>query len=97
MVVFSADQQNLSSRLNLAEWLLILGGNAVVLLSWTLDYFDFGQRYPVISVEKSLLFFSTYTPQDYRWWMFGLGEALMLLGIYVFFYRTHRRHKTNFV
>ena len=95
MVVFSADQQNLSSRLNLTEWLLILSGSMVVLLSWTWDYFDFGQGHPVISVEKSLLFFSTYTPQDYRWWMFGLGEVFLLCGVAIFFRRTHRRNSES--
>ncbi len=91
VVLFSADLQNLPTRINLSEWLLILSGSAFVLLSWTWDYFSFGQEYPIMSVEKSLFFFSTYTPQAYRWWMFGLGEILLLSGIFIFFLRTHRR------
>ena len=95
MVLFNTDQQNLSGHLNLTEWLLILGGSAVVLLSWTWDYFTFGQGYPTMSVEKSLRFFSTYTPQDYRWWLFGLGEGLLLCGVAIFFRRTHRRNSES--
>ena len=90
-VLYDIDLRNLSDRINMLEWLLIVGGSSVVLLSWTWDYFSFGQGYPMISVEKSLQFFSTYIPENYHWWVFGLGEGLILSGIFVFFYRTHRR------
>ena len=92
-VMYDIDRRNLSGRINMLEWLLILSGSSVVLLSWTWDYFSFDQGYPMISIEKSLQFFSTYIPQNYHWWVFGLGEGLMLSGVFIFFYRTHRRDK----
>ncbi len=91
-VLYRIDLLKLPGRINIVEWLLILGGSSIILLSWTWDYFSFGQGYPLISVEKSIQFFSTYIPQNYRWWMFCLGEGLILSGIIVFFYRTHRRN-----
>lgn len=90
IIMYDRDLQILKDRINILEWPLILSGSLVVLLSWTWDYFTMGQGLPLMSVQKSLLFFSTYVPQAYNWWVFGLGEGLILSGILLFFLRTRR-------
>ncbi|MDZ4715103.1 MAG: hypothetical protein SH819_06485 [Cytophagales bacterium] len=73
------------------EAVLILGGSLVVFLSWTWDYFS--QGYPLIGVEKSIRFFTTYIPETYRWWWFGLSEGMLLVAIWIYFMKTQRTRK----
>ncbi len=90
-VVYYRDLQNSTVGINLLEWLLLIGGSLVILLSWTWDYFVHLPGSALFSVEKSISFFSTYTPQSYNWWMFGLGELLLLSSAFIFFIRTRGR------
>lgn len=89
--VYYRDLQNPADGINFFEWLLLISGSFVILLSWTWDYFIHYQGRNLISTEKSISFFSTYTPQTYNWWIFGLGELLLLSSTFIFFIRTRGR------
>lgn len=71
------------------EWILLFGGSFIVFLSWTLNYFGFHSD--TISIEKSVQYFSTYVPQTYNWWLFGLGEVILLSAIMNFYFRNRDR------
>ena len=89
--VYYRDLQNPADGINFFEWLLLISGSFVILLSWTWDYFIHYQGRNLISTEKSISFFSTYTPQTYNWWIFGLGEFLLLSSAFIFIIRTRGR------
>ena len=87
--ILDREWKNLPASLNLMEWILIFSGSAIAFLSWTLDYFTFGDA--AVSVEKSVQYFTTYVPQSYNWWLFGFAEALLMFSIFVFLRRTRAR------
>lgn len=71
-----------------SEWILLIGGSFIVFFSWTMDYYRFGSD--LLSVEKSVRYFSTYVPQTYNWWLFCAGEFSLLAGIVIFLIRTRK-------
>jgi hypothetical protein len=89
VAILHRDAQQAPSSLNLMEWALMISGSVVLLISWTSDYFAVGKG--LLSEAQATEFFSTYVPQSYNWWLFGLAEVLLLSGIAVFFIRTGRK------
>lgn len=85
-VILTSDTQIKRGQINFLEWSLLGSGSLVLLVSWTWDYIIlFGPGIP--SAEQSISFYATYIPQHYSWWLFGLGEFLLLAAIYSFYRR----------
>lgn len=85
-VILTSDTQIKRGQINFLEWSLLGSGSLVLLVSWTWDYVVlFGPGIP--SAEQSISFYATYIPQHYSWWLFGLGEFLLLAAIYSFYRR----------
>lgn len=80
-VLIHGEKQNTSFSINLREWLLLTGGSVILLVSWTRDYLV--QGHGRLSEE----FFSSYVPGEYNWWIFGLGEFLLLSAVYSLYKR----------
>ena len=72
------------------EWLLLLGGCFIVMVSFMTDYFaylnehHFQQIWTLMSKEQMFIEIAAYIPNSYNWSMFWLGEILMILGILLF-------------
>lgn len=74
------EQKDASGVYSTKEWWLLSLGSLVILISWTWDYFALlGPAF--FSPEQSNLFFTTYIPSSFNWWMFGLGEVLLLFAV----------------
>jgi hypothetical protein len=84
-VLYYRDQQHAEHRIRTREWTFLITGSLIVILSWTWD--SFRHRPPAGSPQGALVSFSNYTPSSYAWWMFAIGEALLLLGIFLFWKR----------
>lgn len=85
-VILTSDIQIKREQISFLEWSLLGSGSLVLLVSWTWDYIIlFGPGIP--SAEQSISFYATYIPQHYSWWLFGLGEFLLLSAIYSFYRR----------
>lgn len=85
-VILTSDIQIKRGQINFLEWSLLGSGSLVLLVSWTWDYIVlFGPGIP--SAEQSISFYAAYIPQQYSWWLFGLGEFLLLAAIYSFYRR----------
>ncbi len=86
-VILTSDIQIKRGQINFLEWSLLGSGSLVLLVSWTWDYIIlFGPGIP--SAEQSISFYATYIPQHYSWWLFGLGEFLLLAAIYSLYRRS---------
>ena len=81
------DGQNPTNRINLVEWVLILFGCAIIVGSWMTDYLSLTWG-KTISAEEALQVFSNYVPRTYHWWIFAMGEVIILAGIFRFWMRT---------
>jgi len=93
MLIFSGtiyvrDLQNPSVRFSWKEWLWVLTGCLVVVISWTIDFLQYQSSIGVNTLEA----LSNYIPEHYNWWLFMLGEILMCTGI-ALFWRRSRTHK----
>lgn len=85
-VILTSDIQIKRGQINFLEWSLLGSGSLVLLISWTWDYVVlFGPGIP--SAEQSISFYAAYIPQHYSWWLFGLGEFLLLSAIYSLYRR----------
>jgi hypothetical protein len=85
--VYYRDLQRTEQRISLLEWALFFVGSQIVIVSWTWDYFL--HRLDSDVAKEALISFSNYVPSAYPWWMFAIGEGLLLLGIFHFWKRTN--------
>jgi hypothetical protein len=77
------------------EWSLLIAGSLMVILSFILDYLQYVDKWGgivilwTITSHESLFTESPrYIPQQFDWWLFWLGELLLLLAIGLFIKRT---------
>ena len=82
------------------EWLLLISGSIVVILSYTLDY----SRYMIEAFGFSVLvgdnankghaevvaYATQYVPETFNWWIFILGEIFILCGMTMLYLRENR-------
>lgn len=71
---------NSTLKLNPKEWMLFISGSVIVILSFIIEPYRYIKEY---SPEK----FPDYIPVHFDWWIFWLGEALILSGIILFYVR----------
>ncbi len=85
------------TRISGTEWLLLIAGSLVVIVSYTEDYVSFMLgRYSFFEVlfpsdlagqmEHAL----EYIPDSFAWWVFCVGQGLILAGTGFFFVRYRR-------
>jgi hypothetical protein len=77
------DQQSTNNKLSTKEWSLLIAGSLVVIGSWTWEYLQYS-----FSVDDPITAINTFVPQTYSWMVFWVGEALLLLAIYLFWRTT---------
>ena len=80
------NEKNSSLKVNSKEWLLLITGSVIVILSFTIDCYKFIQI-QISAGETALVATSKYIPQHFDWWIFWLGQALILTAISIFFFR----------
>jgi hypothetical protein len=79
--LYYRDVHQAGHRILLREWALFILGSQIVILSWTWDYFRTAR-------QDGLSFFYGYIPSAYSWWMFAVGECVLLISIFLFWKRT---------
>ncbi len=78
------DERGMESRIPGKIWAGLIAGSLVLILSWILDYsrhmlahFSVGEMLELKNPEV-LRLATTYEPANFPWWLFGLGEVLIL-------------------
>ena len=89
--------KNLSVRIKKSEWLLLIMGSLVTIISYTFDYLSFMLRRFSLSdffdpsKQSEILENATgYIPQSFPWWIFIAGELILIFAIYTFIQRNRR-------
>jgi len=97
LVVFFNEKTG-NVRISQIEWLILIFGSLVVILSFTWDYSKFIlQHYSIIEIfsasSREGLFDLAfqYIPRSFNWWLYGLGELIILFGIGVFYFRNKNK------
>ncbi|HEY3386076.1 MAG TPA: hypothetical protein VGK46_06180 [Saprospiraceae bacterium] len=94
MLTFSAailrnENTGQSHNLNWQHWSFIISGSLIIIIAWMWDYIAYSGRISD-APDRALEVLSTYVPVYFNWWMFGIGEALIIAGI-VLYYRSSKK------
>lgn len=74
-------------KINWIEWTLFIAGTIILILSWTRDYSKFILEHftfrEIWTVPREDLYriASEYIPRKFYWYLFWIGEAIILMGI----------------
>jgi hypothetical protein len=72
--------------LSSAEWLLLVSGSIIVIISFTIDFCKFVHSYNGEITDA----ISHYIPHNFNWWIFCPGESIILLAIFLFYIRAKK-------
>ena len=83
-IILYRHERGLESRIPWKIWVGLISGSLVLVFSWVLDYsrhmlanFSLGEMLQVKNPE--VLYLATlYVPGIFPWWLFGIGEVLIL-------------------
>jgi hypothetical protein len=86
--------KNLLTGIKKVEWAMLIFGSLVMILSYTLDYMKFivenADRFSLpessAMIEKS----TGYVPQSFPWWLFIIGQTILIAVLILFVLRNIR-------
>jgi hypothetical protein len=92
MVIFAwailqKEFQSKSQKINTQEWVLIILGSLIIILSWMWDYIIYSGHIVDVS-HHALEALSTYVPHQFNWWMFSIGDVFLIAAIFLYARRT---------
>jgi hypothetical protein len=87
-----------SIRIKAMEWILLIIGSFVLLITYMQDY----SRYMFIKYSFSDLFFTfpdqnmmdyatQYIPRHFNWWLFVIGQLLITSAVFLYYLRLRKR------
>jgi len=88
-------EKGIDVHLKMKEWILLIAGALVIILSFVQDYLKYcsihNARYSLPWKDTLFNEISTYVPSSFNWWIFTCGEALIIAGIISFIKRARGR------
>ncbi|HDZ40092.1 MAG TPA: hypothetical protein ENH59_00190 [Bacteroidetes bacterium] len=95
-VILYYSYRGVYTRLKASEWLILIAGALVVVVSFTWDYSGYIlERYSLSDIwnmplDGSLLEYAAgYIPRSFNWWLFGAGNLVVVSAI-ILIYRRFR-------
>lgn len=89
--ILALQQRSYPVKLKLGDWLMMISGSLIVILSFTIPYLNLMAETPgQASSEELLQKISAYIPGNYNWFLFGTGEFILLIAI-LFIIRRSRK------
>lgn len=75
-------------KISKLEWLLLIGGSLILITGFTWDYskylleeYSFGQIFTLPNKDALFDYASQYIPQSFNWFLFAVGQGIILSGI----------------
>ena len=98
IIYFDEKYQNI--KITASQLLLLISGVVIIIISFTTDYIEqaFNTSNSIWSVfsEKALFEeLKSYTPKQFCWWLFWLGDGLSSIGVLLFIKSKHSK-KSSF-
>jgi hypothetical protein len=94
IVIYNLENGN-SIQIGFVKWLLLISGSLTVIISFMWDYIMYlsqkGKEAAVWTLSGNAEMFNevkTYVPESFNWWLFGVGEALILFVVISLFKKT---------
>jgi len=101
VAVINFQEKGYNAHLKWKEWMMLIVGSLIIILSFTLDYFNYvvhgnsGNIWTPAAKQNMFDEIVHYVPSTYNWWLFGAGEAIVLMGIILFIRRVVRLPKNK--
>ncbi len=93
--------KDLTVKLKMKEWVMLISGSVIVIVSYTLDYssyilskFSVTELLDELNRDIILSYASKYVPVHFDWWIYIIGELLILSGIGLFAVRNRNMNQT---
>lgn len=86
-------KRNYLVTLNFVDWVLLISGSLVVILSFTIDYFRIILDSQGNIASNMLENLRNFIPVSYNWWLFTIGEMLILFDL-TLIYLKRSKYKT---
>ncbi len=77
------NEKHFSLKLRFKEWILLISGSVIVILSFIIDCYKCIHAYKGEVIDA----IAEYVPLHFDWWIFFIGEALILTAISLFYFR----------
>ena len=97
VVIISISRRGIPAGIRPQEWLMLLAGSVITILTYTLDYIQYMlERFPIQTFVDNagrpevLRYSSWYTPREFNWILFIIGELLFLAAITLYLIRNIR-------
>lgn len=93
LLILYANQKSINVRISALEWLLLICGSMVLIVAFTWDYSRYMLQHHSFSeiwtIPESELFklSTSYIPVSFNWWIFLVGEIMILIAIIKFWRR----------
>lgn len=88
VLIFIKSEKYPAFRINRLEWTLLIIGSLVIIFSYTQDYLNYMKdQVPLVNLFKpsetdSVLILATqYVPERFNWWIFGVGQMMLVAAI----------------
>jgi hypothetical protein len=86
VIIYHRSIRKQEHQIKWPEWFLLTIGSLVIIGSWTKDYLAYSSQ--TADEENPLFAFSTFVPGEYNWYLFGLGELIILAAVFIYWKRT---------
>jgi len=103
LLILRFSYQKGSARISSLQWILLISGSLILILAFTWDYsgyilreYSFSDIWSVPGEEMSRTV-SEYVPGRFNWFLFCLGEAVILTGILLFWWKHGARGKLGLI
>ena len=94
LVISSFTNQNIKTRINPLEWILLVFGSVILIIGFVFDYVKFMLRFfslpeifSLANTTKLMEKASTYIPVSFPWFIFFPGLGVIVIGIVMFYLR----------
>jgi len=86
-------------EVKLREWIMLIIGSIIVIWAYIEDYISFlNQSFSLSEIffpkdtGRLIEFATRYVPQEFNWWIFGTGEAILIFSIMIWVMRQVRKN-----
>jgi hypothetical protein len=89
-----------SVKIKVTEWILLISGSIVLLITYMQDYsrymlkkYGISELFLSIPDEEMLDYATLYVPENFNWGLFIVGQAVIGLAVLLYFFRMKNRKK----
>ena len=94
-IILRNEKLGISYRLNWEHWSFLISGSLIIILAWMWDYIAYSGRFSD-APDKALQVLSTYVPVYFNWWMFSVGEIVIVTGIALYYRSSNKKNAEKF-